>query len=279
MNQTLDNVKLYYINLDRSPERRAAIEKQAEEHGIHIERIAAIDGRTLDSATLTRYDSKRRKKEYIHDLSINEHACILSHLKAMETFITSDSEFLVILEDDAVLHPDFKNGIAWLTQQVSGWKVIKLYTAAGKLYPLNCPGNGTTPWELVFPKQLPWVCVGNLYTREGARELLKCFERYWLSFDAQWGWYLLTRNIPVVGVSPSLVTTSDAQNQSSTIDDGGNRYNNTNNQETDAGPLPSAQPKRTLAQYLLRRLCIWRVACGKLNMRSLMHRKLKISKM
>lgn len=278
MEPSLDNVKIYYINLDRAPERRESIERQAKEHGITIERITAVDGRTLDSATLTRYDSMRRRKEFLNDLSINEHACTLSHLKALETLIASKADYGIILEDDAILHPDFKNGISWLTQKVSGWKVIKLYTAVGKLYPLNCSADTDCPCSLVFPKQLPWVAVGNLYTREGAIEMLKCFERYWLSYDAQWGWYLMTRNIPVAGISPSLVNTSDANNQNSTIDDGGNRYATTAPQSTEGSSGVHRPTKRTLGQYLLHRFSIWRVAAGKLNQRIMMRRKLRVSK-
>ncbi len=288
MSIDLSQVRFYYINLDRSPDRKAAAEKQAAQHGITLERVSAVDGRTLDPATLTRYDSKRRRSEYLNDLSINEHACVLSHLKALQTFVESGARFGVILEDDFVLHPRFKEGIAWLTQRAYGWKVMKLYTGDGKLYPLGHKALDGSPWELVFPKKLPWVAVGNLYTQEGAAAVLKCFERYWMGFDVQWAWYLLTRNIPVAGIAPGLVNTSDPDNSASTIDDGGNRYQAPAATPPPAptpapapeqkAPAPRKKPRRlTPLQYIWHRLCVWRMALGKQTMRSKVRRIVEIS--
>ena len=45
-------LKLYYINLARSPDKRIFMEKQLRETGLPYERIEAIDGRSLDMTQL-----------------------------------------------------------------------------------------------------------------------------------------------------------------------------------------------------------------------------------
>lgn len=278
MDSDLKNVRFYYINLDRSVGRKLAAEKQAAEHGIDLQRVSAVDGRLLKPEDLAAYDSKRRLSEYRADLSMGEHACMLSHLKTLKAFLETDGEYAVILEDDFLLHPRFKEGIAWLTQKTSGWQALKLYTGNGKLYPLGKRALDGSEWELVFPKKLPWVTVGNIYTREGAQTVLTCFQRYWMGFDVQWAWHLLTRDIPVCGISPGLVETADPNNLDSTIDEGGSRYAPPPTEtETGAPAQPEPPSKLTASQYILHRLCVWRMAIGKLAMRQKLRKVLKIS--
>ena len=52
-------MKAYLINLDRSPERLAHFSAQARRAGLAFERIAAVDGRTLDEAQRARSVSPR----------------------------------------------------------------------------------------------------------------------------------------------------------------------------------------------------------------------------
>lgn len=278
MSTELSHVRFYYINLDRSTGRRAAAEKQAAEHGITLERVAAVDGRLLKPEDLAAYDSARRLSEYKADLSMGEHACMLSHLRVLRQFLQTNEQFAVVLEDDFVLHPRFKDGIDWLTRKTAGWQAVKLYTGDGRLYSVGKKAQDGSPWELVFPKKLPWVTVGNIYTREGAQTILKCFERYWMGFDVQWAWHLLTRKIPVAGISPGLVETADPDNLDSTIDEGGSRYSAPAPAAPEAAKAPPAPPKKlTLGQYMRHRINVWRMATGKLRMRSILKRRLKIT--
>ena len=152
------DIRYYYINLERATERREAAEAQAEKFGIELQRIEAVAGKDLDITALPAYDSKRRLSEFAAELSPNQHACIMSHLKALQTFVDSGAEYGVIMEDDLQLHPQFNEGIAWLTQHTSGWEALKLWTGDGKIYPLHSPMENC-PWSIVFPKKLPWVAV------------------------------------------------------------------------------------------------------------------------
>lgn len=259
------SVSYFYINLASAAARRASAEKQAHDFGIDLRRIEAIAGRDLSKNCLSSYDRKRRKQEFASELTVNEHACILSHCKALKAFLESGSEYGVILEDDFVLQAHFREGIDYLTRRTSGWLCLKLYTGDGKLFPLG-PRRPDAPIQLVFPKKLPWAAVGTLYTRAGALLTLDGFRRYWMGYDVQWAWHLLSGRVPVCGVSPSLVITSDPNNEASTIDaeDPRDVHFRTERQE------------HTLRQYSWHRLAVWRMSWKKWRMRRSMRRMLRI---
>lgn len=78
--------KMYYINLERSKERKERMEKLLSEYNIVYERVEAVDGLTLDTwdPRVTRFET----------------ACCLSHLKAVEQFYNSGESEAIICEDD-----------------------------------------------------------------------------------------------------------------------------------------------------------------------------------
>ncbi len=103
----------FYINLDRSPERRANMEAEFRKLGIDwIERFSAVDGRLLEIPPGC-------------VLSAGGLACYLSHLQIIES--TPADSFTLILEDDVelsldlpvLLHEDF-------LAAVSGYDIVLL---------------------------------------------------------------------------------------------------------------------------------------------------------
>ena len=84
-----------YINLDRSTERRAAIERQLDRLGLSqlYARFPAIDGATLNSPRST--------------IKPGENGCFQSHYRALMS-ARSRGTFVHMLEDDAVLSPSLR---------------------------------------------------------------------------------------------------------------------------------------------------------------------------
>lgn len=78
--------KFYYINLDRSKDRKERMENMFNEYNLDFQRITAVDGKDLTS-----WDER---------LNRFEQGCTLSHLKAIETFYDSGDEYGIICEDD-----------------------------------------------------------------------------------------------------------------------------------------------------------------------------------
>jgi GR25 family glycosyltransferase involved in LPS biosynthesis len=86
----VDCPKFFYINLERSTDRKQHMHQLFKTYGIHdYQRVEAIDGNTIQHTDprLSRY----------------EEATTMSHLKAIEEFYKSDLESAIICEDDISL--------------------------------------------------------------------------------------------------------------------------------------------------------------------------------
>lgn len=82
-----NNLPVYYINLDKSVERRKYIENHFYENEIdNFTRISAVDGSSNN------YLSGR--------LSDGEFGCLASHIDALRKFYSSGKEYAMICEDD-----------------------------------------------------------------------------------------------------------------------------------------------------------------------------------
>jgi glycosyl transferase family 25 len=93
-------MKLYVINLDRAPERRARISKLLGDMGVPYERVPAVDGRTLPPPPAAAPNGG-----YL--MSPAETACARSHQKCWDLFERSGEPYCVVLEDDVHFGSDF----------------------------------------------------------------------------------------------------------------------------------------------------------------------------
>ena len=256
---TKESVLHLCINLPWATERRAAVELQARHLGVDIVFIAAVAGRDLPP-DVPEYDKHKRIRTCAYDLTSNEIACTLSHKKALRAFLDSAAEYAVIMEDDALLSEHYKEGLHEIIDHLRGWEMVKLYTDdGGKLYSIGDEWSEGSYVQAVFPRKIMWVSVAWLYTRSGAQKLLSELNTFCLATDAQIGSIVLQRGIPVIGVSPSLIRTSDPENVNSTIS------------TADAPRTPHA--RRTFLQYLRYRIGVIRTACAKKRMIRLMKQR------
>jgi glycosyl transferase, family 25 len=114
------------INLDRSPQRLAAISEQLSSIGIPWERLPAAEGKlfALDDPSLVDLVEfgRRHGKSPVH----GELGCFLSHVWSMQRFLETNSEFALILEDDVHLSVDLPKVLDALTDQSEDWDMVKL---------------------------------------------------------------------------------------------------------------------------------------------------------
>ena len=115
---TLDNVFPHKvcINLDRRPERWAAMTESFETFGIRsVERLSAVDGESL---TVPERFSHLRPVDY---------ACTLSHLRAVKEARERGSSSVLIFEDDCLFDPDFVDKFPQYMRQVpADWDMLFL---------------------------------------------------------------------------------------------------------------------------------------------------------
>jgi GR25 family glycosyltransferase involved in LPS biosynthesis len=115
---TLDGVFPYKvcINLDRRPDRWAAMLENFERFGIRsVERLAAIDGKEVILP-----------QRFRHLRSV-DYACTLSHLTAVKKARDSDAPSVLIFEDDCLFDPDFVAKFPAYAQQLpADWDMFFL---------------------------------------------------------------------------------------------------------------------------------------------------------
>jgi len=91
------NIFIYWINLERSRERRKKMKKMLESIDIPNKRIPAVDGK----------DEKMYDMIMIENDEYNstdpEYGCLMSHLESIRTFKESEYKVGLILEDDCTL--------------------------------------------------------------------------------------------------------------------------------------------------------------------------------
>lgn len=118
-------MKICVINLDRHPQRMVHMRGLLK--GLGFERIVAVDGNTLEGEH-TGCFIHERKGDVFKYLSRYEKACILSHVRALETFLAGPDNYCCVLEDDVLLgrdFPDFIGNESWIP---AGVDLIKIET-------------------------------------------------------------------------------------------------------------------------------------------------------
>jgi glycosyl transferase family 25 len=120
----------YVINLDRAKERWNFIEPSVAALGFAMERISAVDGKTLSSKEIESVANvelyKFFFKMYPEEGTIG---CALSHEKAWRAFLESDNEFAIIFEDDVQFDPKkLREVIDSVLKERDLWNIVNFET-------------------------------------------------------------------------------------------------------------------------------------------------------
>ncbi len=100
---------VYFINLARRTDRRERLETRLHALGLTGIRIDAVIPDTIPARRHEAPSGDRRKNRR---MTIPEVACLMSHRRALETFLDSGAPVGVILEDDVILASRFAETIA-----------------------------------------------------------------------------------------------------------------------------------------------------------------------
>lgn len=92
---------VYLINLDRSQDRLEYVRDNILKLGFGLNRISAVDGRLLSKEEINNViDIEKYKRAIGYTPKVGMIGCNLSHIKTWTTFLNSNFEFALILEDD-----------------------------------------------------------------------------------------------------------------------------------------------------------------------------------
>ena len=188
------------INLDRSPNRLAAMTAQAERHSLPFQRIRAIDGLALPDDMRAEFLDERGG--IASKMIVGEVGCYASHMRAWQRVVADRLPHAMVLEDDVILGLDVVAiADAAVRSCPAGWDLIHL--------------NGRTKKSVVRVAQLdtnhrlirytlpPLNSCAYIISQAGARKMLRPAPRMRpIDVEMRYG-YL--RAMDIYGVSPTIV--------------------------------------------------------------------------
>ena len=119
-------LQTWMINLDRAPERLVRINAQLQRLKLPYKRLAAVDAQALTPAQKSALDEPAFHQKHGMTPVPGELGCYLSHVEVMRSFLASDAEFALVLEDDVLLQDSLPAVLHGLMQHPTRWDVAKL---------------------------------------------------------------------------------------------------------------------------------------------------------
>lgn len=119
-------IAYYVINLDRSPDRLAAISADAAGIGLDLQRVPAVDGAPVSQAERRHILDEPGFRRLHGKIPMDgEYGCYASHLAVLDRFLGSDADAAVIFEDDVRPGSDFVPTVVAIAA-TDDWDLVKL---------------------------------------------------------------------------------------------------------------------------------------------------------
>ena len=202
----IDNTALFVINLDKSKERLNSFRKAFDSLGLKIEKIPAVDGQDLDIETYA--NDLDCQKEMGRGMQPGEIGCFLSHKKALEKFLITESKYAIVFEDDAIPEDGFKDTvdavIKKFLQNNENVAAINLgaldFKYSSKVLVIN---NSI----LRCAHRFPMLATAVLWTRSGAKNFLDNSSSITMPYD-NFLRVLFTGTNSVFSIQPPIISSS-----------------------------------------------------------------------
>jgi glycosyl transferase family 25 len=194
-------VETYLINLDGSDQRLASATAQLQQQGWPFTRFSAYDGRGKALSEFKQYNDAEAQRILGRSLMNSELGCYLSHYGCAEKFLESDADYLVVLEDDIQVLPNFKHKLESLLNYLDqhkelDWYVVNMAAKKKKLAKDIVQMDHYNLWHAYY---FPIRGVGLLWSRKGAEEFVKLGKQIHVPVDIFFqGW--LSKNGKGLGV-------------------------------------------------------------------------------
>lgn len=181
----IDDCAMFYINLDRSINRKNFMEKQMHREGLNIIRFPAIDAKKINLDDYEKHLTYNKdsffkinmKNHFTNNPKMIGHFGVyLSQLELMKEFLKTGKDYLIILEDDAVLCENFKQKLEERVELVpNDWEIILLgFQIAPNFSVARCKNiNDNIQIKNGYLPLLYFVgCYGMLLTKNCVNKLL-----------------------------------------------------------------------------------------------------------
>ena len=120
------NYTFYWINLERSTDRKKNMTEMFSKYDVKNVRISGYDGKIIDSY---------KDIEYVTERTDYEMGCTFSHLKAIKCAYENDEGIAIIMEDDVLM--DYYDKWKYKINEIvniapNNWEIIKLHCVYSK---------------------------------------------------------------------------------------------------------------------------------------------------
>lgn len=201
--------KVYYINLDKSENRRDFMENQFKKLNIPITRISAVYGKELDKSTLQKEKKKHNIFAHFPYPNDGEIGICLTHFKLWELLSNQPEDYSIVLEDDALVNEDFFKD---LEQILSNITINDFVDISGKkgFYSLK---KTALLNKFLMP---PVLMIGQIIGINAAKKLSSNFCNYYAPIDVM-KQDVYKHNIPLFSTNKQYVVSIDKKMGGSTI--------------------------------------------------------------
>ncbi len=201
--------KVYYINLDKSTERKDFMENQFKKLNIPITRIPAVYGKELDRKILRKEKKKHNILAHFPFPNDGEIGICLTHFKLWKFLSNQPEDFSIVLEDDALIHEDFFNDLNSLLDQIT---IDDFLDISGKKGFYSLEKN-----ELINKFLMPPVLmIGQIIGRTAAKKLSNNLSNYYAPIDVM-KQDVYKHKVPLYSTNKQYVKTDDKNMGGSTI--------------------------------------------------------------
>ncbi len=205
----MKSYKVYYINLDKSKKRRDFMENQFRKLNIPITRISATNGKELDKEFLKKEKRKHNILAHFPFPNDGEIGICLTHFKLWEFLSNQPEDFSIILEDDALIHPDFFNDLERLLSQITIYDFLDISGKKG-FYSLE---KNELLNKFLMP---PVLMIGQIIGRKAAEKLSKNISDYYAPIDVM-KQDVYKHKVPLYSTNKKYVVSVDTKFGGSTI--------------------------------------------------------------
>ena len=201
--------KVYYINLDKSKERRDFMENQFKKLNIPITRISATYGKDLDPNFLKKEKAKHNILAHFPYPNDGEIGICLTHFKLWEFLANQPEDFSIVLEDDALVHDDFFKDLDQLLSKITINDFLDISGKKG-FYSLQ-------KTELLNKFLMPPVLmIGQIIGKNAAQKLTDNLSDYYAPIDVM-KQDVYKHKVPLYSTNKQYVVSVDKKMGGSTI--------------------------------------------------------------
>ena len=123
--ETHKRIRAFIINLDKATERMKHMHSEIKPTRISYSRIEAVYGPALPQP-IKEFNNKRFKILTGKVQNLREVGCYLSHMRALKTFLKSDAEYGLIMEDDVKLPSNLAQLLDRSIDHCQYWDLLRL---------------------------------------------------------------------------------------------------------------------------------------------------------